>query len=44
MPLIVESGILFDVLVAVMVMGLLVTLIQRELITADTADLRRLKG
>jgi hydrogenase-4 component E len=44
MPLIVEFGILFDVLVAVMVMGLLVTLIQRELITADTADLRRLKG
>lgn len=44
MPLIVEFGILFDILVAVMVMGLLVTLIQRELITADTADLRRLKG
>lgn len=44
MPLIVEFGILFDILVAVMVMGLLVTLIQRSLITADTADLRRLKG
>jgi hydrogenase-4 component E len=44
MPLIVEFGILFDILVAVMVMSLLVTLIQRALITADTADLRRLKG
>ncbi|MHB8595693.1 MAG: hydrogenase [Ktedonobacteraceae bacterium] len=44
MPLIVEFGILFDVLIAVIVMSLLVTLIQRELITADTADLRRLKG
>jgi hydrogenase-4 component E len=44
MPLIVEFGILFDILVAVIVMSLLVTLIQRELITSDTADLRRLKG
>jgi hydrogenase-4 component E len=44
MPLIVEFGILFDILVAVIVTSLLVTLIQRELITADTADLRRLKG
>jgi hydrogenase-4 component E len=44
MPLIVEFGILFDILIAVMVMSLLVTHIQRELITADTADLRRLKG
>lgn len=44
MPLIVEFGILFDVLIAVVVMSLLFTLIQRELITADTADLRRLKG
>ncbi len=44
MPLIVEFGILFDILVAVIVMSLLVTLIQRALITADTADLRRLKG
>lgn len=44
MPLIVEFGILFDILVAVIVMSLLVTLIQHELITADTADLRRLKG
>lgn len=44
MPLIVEFGILFDILIAVMVMGLLVTLIQRTLVSADTADLRRLKG
>lgn len=44
MPLIVEFGILFDILIAVMVMSLLVTLIQRELITSDTADLRRLRG
>lgn len=44
MPLIVEFGVLFDILIAVMVMSLLVTLIQRELITSDTADLRRLRG
>ncbi len=43
MPLIVEFGILFDVLIAVIVMSLLVALIQRELITADTASLRQLK-
>jgi len=44
MPFIVEVGILFDVLVAVLVMGLLVTLIQREFISADTAELRQLRG
>jgi hydrogenase-4 component E len=44
MPLIIEFGILFDVLIAVIVMSLLVTRIQRELITADTTDLRRLRG
>jgi hydrogenase-4 component E len=44
MPLIVEFGILFDILIAVIVMSLLVTRIQRELITADTTDLRRLRG
>jgi len=44
MPLIVEFGILFDILIAVIVMSLLVALIHRELISADTADLRRLKG
>jgi hydrogenase-4 component E len=44
MPLIVEFGILFDVLVAVIVLGLLVTLIQHHVLTADTAELRRLRG
>jgi len=44
MPLIVEFGILFDLLVAVIVMGLLVTLWQRQAISADTAELRRLRG
>jgi hydrogenase-4 component E len=44
MPLIVEFGILFDILVAVIVLGLLVTLIQRQGVAVDTAELRRLKG
>lgn len=44
MPLIVEFGILFDVLVAVIVLSLLVTLIQRNLVSADTAELRQLRG
>lgn len=44
MPLIVEFGILFDILIAVMVMSLLVTRIQRDLMTADTANLQRLRG
>lgn len=44
MPLIVEFGILFDVLVAVIVLGLLVQLIQHHVVTADTAELRRLRG
>lgn len=44
MPLIVEFGILFDILVAVLVMSILVTLIQREGLTVDTADLRQLRG
>ncbi len=44
MPLIVELGILFDVLVAVLVMGLLVQLIHREFVSADTGELRQLKG
>jgi hydrogenase-4 component E len=43
MPLIVEFGILFDILVAVIVLGLLVTLIQRQGLAVDTAELRRLK-
>jgi hydrogenase-4 component E len=44
MPFIVEVGILFDILVAVLVMGLLVTLIQREFVSADTSELRQLRG
>ncbi|MBX6771351.1 MAG: hydrogenase [Chloroflexi bacterium] len=44
MPFIVELGILFDVLVAVIVLGLLVTMIHRHIVTADTAELRRLRG
>jgi hydrogenase-4 component E len=44
MPLIVEFGILFDILVAVLVLGLLVTLIQRQGLAVDTAELRRLRG
>lgn len=44
MPWIIEFGVLIDVLVAVSVMGLLVTLIHRELATADTTELRRLRG
>jgi hydrogenase-4 component E len=44
MPLIVEFGILFDILVAVIVLGLLVTLIERQGLAVDTAELRRLRG
>ncbi len=44
MPLIVEFGILFDILVAVILLGLLVMLIQRQGLAADTAHLRRLRG
>lgn len=44
MPFIVEFGVLLDVLVAVAVIGLLVTLIQRELASIDTTELRRLRG
>jgi hydrogenase-4 component E len=44
MPLIVEFGILFDVLIAVVLLSLLVTLIQHHIITADTAELRKLRG
>jgi hydrogenase-4 component E len=44
MPFIVEFGILFDVLVAVIVLGLLVTMIHHHIVTADTAELRRLRG
>jgi hydrogenase-4 component E len=44
MPLIVEFGILFDILIAVLVLGLLVTLVQRQGLAVDTAELRRLRG
>jgi hydrogenase-4 component E len=44
MPLIVELGILFDILVAVLVLGLLVTLVERQGLAVDTAELRRLRG
>jgi hydrogenase-4 component E len=44
MPLIVELGILFDILVAVLVLGLLVTLVQGQGLAVDTAELRRLRG
>jgi len=44
MPLIVEFGILLDVLVAVILLGLLATLIRRHILTADTGELRRLRG
>jgi hydrogenase-4 component E len=44
MPLLVEFGILFDVLIAVILLGLMVTLIQHHIVTADTAELRKLRG
>ena len=44
LPLIVEFGILFDILVAVVVVGLLVTLIGREIASTDTSELTQLKG
>jgi hydrogenase-4 component E len=44
LPLIVEFGILFDILVAVVAIGLLVQLIGRELASTDTTELRRLRG
>ncbi len=44
MPLLVEFGILFDVLVAVIVLTLLVSLLHRTITSADTLDLRRLRG
>jgi hydrogenase-4 component E len=44
MPLIVEIGILLDILIAVLVLGLLVTLVQRQGVAVDTTELRRLRG
>ena len=44
MPLIVEIGVLFDVLVAVMVLGILVYRIRESFESMDVSRLRRLRG
>jgi len=44
MPLVVELGIFFDVLVAVMVLGILVYRIRESFASMDTSKLSRLKG
>jgi hydrogenase-4 component E len=44
MPLIVELGVFFDVLVAVMVMGILVYQIRETFDSTDVSKLRRLRG
>jgi hydrogenase-4 component E len=44
MPLVVELGIFFDVLVAVMVLGILVYRIRETFASMDTAKLNQLKG
>ena len=44
MPLIVELGVLFDVLVAVMVLGILVFRIRESFESMDVSRLRRLRG
>ncbi len=44
MPLVVELGILFDVLVAVMVLGILVYRIRENFESMDVSRLRRLRG
>ena len=44
MPLIVELGVLFDVLVAVMVLGILVYRIRENFESMDVSRLRRLRG
>jgi len=44
MPLIVELGVLFDVLVAVMVLGILVYRIRESFASMDMSRLRRLRG
>lgn len=43
MPMIVELGVFFDILVAVLIMGLLVFRISRTFETVDTSILRRLR-
>ena len=44
MPLIVELGVFFDVLVAVMVLGILVFQIRETFESMDVSKLRRLRG
>ena len=44
MPLVVEMGVLFDVLVAVMVLGILVYRIKESFESMDVSRLRRLRG
>jgi len=44
MPLVVELGIFFDVMVAVMVLGILVYRIRESFASMDTSKLRQLKG
>ena len=44
MPLVVELGIFFDVLVAVMVLGILVYRIRENFDSMDTSKLNQLKG
>jgi len=44
MPLVVELGIFFDVLVAVMVLGILVYRIRENFASMDTSKLNRLRG
>jgi hydrogenase-4 component E len=44
MPLIVELGVLFDVLVAVMVLGILIFRIRESFESMDVSRLRRLRG
>ena len=44
MPLIVELGILFDVLVAAMVLGILIYRIRESFASMDVSRLRRLRG
>ena len=44
MPLVVELGIFFDVMVAVMVLGILVYRIRENFASMDTSKLNQLKG
>jgi hydrogenase-4 component E len=44
MPLVVEFGIFFDVLVAVMILGILIYRIRETFASMDTSKLNQLKG